>query len=41
MIGQLPNPGHQWRSEGDRVREDDHSVVTGLTGQDSHSRWHL
>ncbi|WP_406489342.1 ISAzo13 family transposase [Streptomyces sp. NBC_01650] len=33
MIGQLPNPGRQWRPKGDPVRVDDHSFFSGPTGE--------
>ena len=32
MIGQLPNPGRQWRPKGDPVQVDDHSFFSGPTG---------
>jgi transposase len=32
MIGQLPNPGRQWRPKGDPVKVDDHSFFSGPTG---------
>ncbi|MFD3788722.1 ISAzo13 family transposase [Streptomyces cyaneofuscatus] len=33
MLGQLPNPGRQWRPKGDPVRVDDHSFFSGPTGE--------
>jgi hypothetical protein len=33
MLGQLPNPGRQWRPKGDPVKVDDHSFFSGPTGE--------
>jgi hypothetical protein len=33
MLGQLPNPGRQWRPKGDPVQVDDHSFFSGPTGE--------
>lgn len=32
MLGQLPNPGRQWRPKGDPVKVDDHSFFSGPSG---------
>ncbi len=33
MLGQLPNPGRQWRPKGEPVKVDDHSFFSGPTGE--------
>lgn len=38
MIGQLPNPGRQWRPKGDPIRVDDHSFFSGPTHHDELAR---
>ncbi|AEH09105.1 MULTISPECIES: ISAzo13 family transposase [Protofrankia] len=33
MLGQLPNPGREWRPKGDPVQVEDHSFFTGPQGE--------